>query len=157
MREVVVNIIVALSVRVILPILIDKALKGIVDSLDAKFVLIYGLLSLSIELRPIERGVCSLEVFLDLLVEGSLVDIEDDDLVRDYAKLLKSEGLHLRPGETLQNPRGTVLFKAGDLPLNQLNSEGICDEALGAEGLLNHISVSSLLGHLILQDCPKRN
>ena len=157
MREVIVNIIVALSIRVILPILIHKALKGIVDSLDAQFVLIYSLLSLSIELRPIKWGMCTLEVFLDLLVEGSLIDIEDNDLVRHNAKLLKSEGLHLRPGEALQNPRGTVLFKAGDLSLNQFNSKGICDEALGAKGLLNNIRMSSLLGYLILQDGPKRN
>ena len=104
MREVVVNIIVALTFWVILTILIHKALKGILDSLYAQFVLIYGLLSLSIELRPIKWGVRSLEIFLDLFVEGSFIDIEDDDLVRNYAKLLKSEGLHLRPGETLQDP-----------------------------------------------------
>jgi hypothetical protein len=60
LREVVVNIIVALAFRIILPIFIHKALKGIVDSLDAQFVLIDSLLSLSIKLRPIEWGVCSL-------------------------------------------------------------------------------------------------
>ncbi len=121
MGEVVVYIIVALLFRVILPILINEALKCIVESLDVKFVLIDGLLSLSIELRSIEWGVCSLQVFLYLLVEGSLVDLKNDDLVRDDAELLKSEGLHLRPWETLQDPRGTFLLKTGDLPLNELD------------------------------------
>jgi hypothetical protein len=125
LRDVVVNIIMALAFRIILSILIHKALKGIVDSLDAQFVLIDGLLSLRIKLRPIEWGVCSLEVFLDLLVEGSLVDLKGDDLVRDHAKLLKSKGLNLRPGETLQDPRATFLFKAGDFPFNELNGECI--------------------------------
>ena len=115
----------ALAFRIILPILIHKALKGIVDSLDAQFVLIDGLLSLSIKLRPIEWGVCSLKVFLDLLVEGSFVDLKGNYLVRDYIKLLKRKGLHLRPGETLQDPRATFLFKAGDFPLNELNGECI--------------------------------
>lgn len=110
MREVVVNIIMALAFRVILPILIHKALKGIVDSLDAQFVLINSFLSLSIKLRPIEWGMCSLKVFLDLLVERSLGDLKGDNLVRDHTKLLKSKGLHLRPGETLQDPRATFLF-----------------------------------------------
>ena len=125
MRKVVVNIIVGLDFRIILPVLINKALKGIIDSLDAQIVLIDCLLSLSIKLRPIKRGMCCLEVFLDLLVEGSLVNIKDDDLVRDYAELLKSEGLNLRPGEALHDPRRTFLFKASDFPLNELNGECI--------------------------------
>ena len=115
----------ALFFRVIFAILIHEALKGVVDSLDVQFVLINGLLSLSIELRSIEWGVCILQVLLYLLVEGSLVDIEDDDLVWDDAELLKSESLHLRPGETLQDPRSTFLLQASDLLLNEFDGEGI--------------------------------
>lgn len=103
-------------------VLIDEALEGALNPFNVEFVFIYGLAGYFFELGPIQGRVIRNQVVLYFSDGCGALNVQEDELIRDNAYLLKRQGLHLSPGEALNDPALVLLFVLHNLFLYNINN-----------------------------------
>jgi hypothetical protein len=103
----------------------DKLLEAVTDCVDVHSVVSIDLDSEFLKLLTVNGGVLDSDLLLDALEGLGLADVEVNELVRDNAETLESEGLHFGAGETLNEPGIVGSLVLGDLSLNKLDDNFI--------------------------------
>ena len=88
----------------------------------------------------------------DVLLDSSILLVQQNKLVRNYAHLLEGQCLQLSAWESLDDPALLIVFHQLNLQFDKFNDNGVLHIGVSLSGLFNLLSVlRSLLDFLVDQ------